>query len=192
MGALNTLKDHYQSDNGCDFSEAECKNKGYESTYFERECGQKMERRFLAHHKEFACAYRDYACEHCGYVDCYDAIAGTGKVRRTRPAFLGTAPAGNHYAMCENFPLECPNECGERGIKRKEMGTHLEECPLQPLDCPYKEAGCTHKALRKDMESHVEKSTQEHLMMVFKSFQKANEELKTHIEKLEKKKHMYW
>ena len=87
-----------------------------------------------------------------------------------------------------SFPLEYPNECGERDIKRKDMKTHLEVCPLQPLDCPYKDAGCTDKIDCEDMESHVEVSIEEHLRMVFQSFQgvmKSNRELKTHIEKLE-------
>ena len=43
VGALETLKDHHKSVNGCAYAEAECGNKGYESAYFERECGQKME-----------------------------------------------------------------------------------------------------------------------------------------------------
>ena len=190
VGALETLRDHQQSDNGCDYEEVECPNTGYEGACTGwsvgirlRECQKKMERRFLADHKDHECSYRDYTCEHCGEVDTYDVIAGSGRIRKTRPStwVWRSINTGNHYAKCDHFPLECPNKCGERDIKRKDMEAHLEVCPLQPLNCPYKEAGCTHKIPRKDMESHIKSSMEEHLMMVFKS----NVAQKAHIERLE-------
>ena len=76
------------------------------------------------------------------------------------------------------------------------MKGHCDICPLEPLDCPFKDAGCTDKIQRKDMEKHIESSTHHHLMMVFKSHQelmkanqelmKGNHELKTRVDKLEK------
>ena len=87
------------------------------------------------------------------------------------------------------------------------MKGHCDICPLEPLDCPFKDAGCTDKIKRKDMEKHIESNTHHHLMMVFKSHQKpnpdlmkaiqqlievnqelmkANQELKTRVEKLER------
>ena len=205
VGALGSLQNHRQSDNGCGYEEVECPNKGIEYSdtdglWHERKCGKKMERRYIRRHKEYKCSYREYMCEHCGCINTYDAIAGTGRKRKSRQRtadqslveqcflsammaglqvvnFRAPAPTGNHYAICDDFPLTCPNECGMRDIKRKEKGTHLEVCPLQTIDCPYKDAGCTHQVPRKDMESHIESSTQEHLLMVFKSFQ----ELKTRV-----------
>ena len=183
VGALETLRDHQQSDNGCQYEEVECPNTGYEGTELSK-CQKKMERRFIADHKDHECSYRDYTCEHCGQVDTYDAIAGNGIMRKARPStsmLQCHIPTGNHYATCDYFPLKCPNKCGERDIKRKYMEAHLEVCPLQPLDCPYKDAGCTHKLPHKDMESHIKSSMEKHLMMVFKS----NVAQKTHIKGVE-------
>ena len=178
VGELGNLLHHLQLDDGCCYEEVECPNLGYEQTYLSQ-CRKKFERRFIAHHKDHECSYRDYTCEYCGKEDTYDAIAGTGRISKTTPTFLeavkgllmGSAPTGNHYDICDHFPLKCPNECGESSIKRKEMETHLEVCPLQPLDCPYNDAGCTDKILREDMESHVKNGMEEQLMMVFQSFQ---------------------
>ena len=191
VGVLETLRNHQQSDNGCDYEEVECPNTGYEGicTGWSK-CPEAMERRFIGDHKDHECPYRDYTCEHCEYVDTYDAIAGTGRVRKTwLVSFMRLfRTTGKHYDTCDHFPEECPNECGERDIKRKDMETHFEVCPLQPIDCPYKDAGCTHKIPRKDMESHIKSSMKEHLMMVFKSniTQKAHiEKHQAHIERLE-------
>ena len=143
----------------------------------------------MAQHEDHKCSYRDYTCEHCGCIDTYDAIVGTGKVMKEKRIAFGvsvhaTHPPGNHYDRCTHIPLECPNKCGKREIKRKYMEAHLEVCPRQPLDCPYKDAGCTYKAPRKDMESHIQNSMEEHLLIVFKSHQElkvAHQELKARL-----------
>ena len=84
------------------------------------------------------------------------------------------------------------------------MKGHRDICPLESLDCPFKDVGCTDKIQRKDMEKHIENSTQCHLLMVFKSHQKlmkanqvllkdnqvltkANQDLERRVEKLEKR-----
>ena len=89
-------------------------------------------------------------CEYCGYVDTYDAIAGTGRVRNepTRATLQG-----NHYDVCAYRPLECPNECGGKNIKRMDMVAHRKSCPLEPLDCPFKSIGCKNIVRRKDMDN---------------------------------------
>ena len=93
----------------------------------------------------------------------------------------------NHYAECGHYPLPCPNECGVGNIKRKDMKTHCGICPLEPLNCPFKDAGCTDKIRCRDMENHIESSTQKHLLMVFKSHQdlaRKNKELSNELKKL--------
>ena len=181
VGPLGDLQDHHQSDDGCEYEEVQCLKSGYVLVggwWKEQKCKKKIERRLMDHH-EMECLYRDYICKYCGITDTYDAIAGTGKIMKEQHKGYGVRthnphcpqPPGNHYDKCTHFLLECPNKCGEKELKRKDMETHLEVCPLQPLDCLYKDAGCTYKALRKDMESHIHNSTQEHLFMVFRSLQ---------------------
>ena len=133
-----------------------------------------------------------YECEYCGLTDTFDAIAGSGEVtmKKSGGLVLMVVIGGrrkNHYAECNYYPLPCPNECGVRNIKRRDIEAHRGICPLEPLDCPFKDAGCTDKICRRDMENHIESSTQKHLLMVFKSHQdlaRKNDELSNQLKKL--------
>ena len=166
VGALGALQDHLQSDNGCDYVQLWCTH---------QQCQEMMIRKSLANHLMNECDFRDHSCDYCGFVESHAYFFGNP----------------SHYDECTHFPMECSNKCGKNNIRREDMAIHLMFCPLQPLDCPYKDSGCTRKIFRKDMESHIESSTQEHLLMVYKSFQevaRSNRQLKARIEKLEKKK----
>ena len=184
---LGTLKHHLESDNGCDYVMVTCSNIATLPTLWcgfstflgsNRSCGEVMERRHLIHHQKNECLYRQYRCQYCGYIDTYDAIAGSGRIRN-RDSKIGYG--GNHYSQCYEYPLKCPNECGAENIKRKNMETHRENCPMDPLDCPFQHVGCSAgKILRKDMDSHCKDNMQPHLLLVFQSNQalaQKNEEL---------------
>ena len=111
--------------------------------------------------------------EYCGLEDTYHAITGEcGK-------YPFCAVHDGHYESCRDFPLECPNECEEeKAIKRKDMDSHLEECLLQPVDCPFQEVGCTTHVVRKDLQAHVDSSDHHHLMLMMTAFKELKKELK--------------
>ena len=114
--------------------------------------------------------------EHCGFKDTFVAITG-----------IGSGNGRYHYARCDQYPLQCPNKCPERNIRRKDMKTHRNSCPLERLDCHFKGAGCTDKILRKDKENHEKSCVSIHLMMVLTSQQelaRQNEELRRRNEDL--------
>ena len=147
-------------------------------------CNKRMERILVrVHRKDCPYPYCDYKCDYCGLTDTFDAIAGSGKITKPKPApqfFRILYPS--HFSKCGEYPLECPNKCGGKGIKRKDMETHRNTCPLERIGCPFKDAGCTAKVARKEMEGHLETNTQKHLMSVFTSYQKLskqNQELYT-------------
>ena len=71
----------------------DCEFESYDDEMLEM-CRAKMERRRLREHQETECVYRMYTCEHCGYEDTYDAIAGSGRVRKEDSEVKGE---GNHY-----------------------------------------------------------------------------------------------
>ena len=190
VGELGALKGHLESDKGCGYEKVRCTNYGYRVARYKEQCEVTMERRALAAHVTNECMYRRYTCEYCGLTDTFDAIAGSGKVTMKKCevfAVFMSSQRKNHYAECGHYPLPCPNECGVGNIKRKDMKTHRGICPLEPLDCPFKDAGCTDNICRRDMENHIESSTQKHLLMVFKSHQdlaRKNEELSNQLKKL--------
>ena len=131
---------------------------------------------YIEDHKK-ECDFRPYQCEHCGHNATYLSMSGMGQ--------FGTLPPGpNHYDQCEQYPLQCPNKCGAENIKRKDMKTHRETCPLEPLNCPFQQVGCpVGKILRKDMDSHCKDNMQIHLLLVLQS----NKELACKNEELSHK-----
>ena len=64
-------------------------------------CRERMERQFVLGHLEKLCLRRRYTCEYCGHKASYDAIVGIGC-------------KSSHYNLCAQYPLDCPNGCGER------------------------------------------------------------------------------
>ena len=153
VGELGALKNHLESDNGCDYVMVTCSNTGYEVMQIRptlTRCGAAMERRLLTHHQKNLCLYRQYKCQYCGYIDTYDAIAGSGKKKNV---CLMIGYGGNHYSQCTEYPLICPNECGAENIKRKDMKIHREICPLEAIVCPF--TNHSFKILRRYLQTHT-------------------------------------
>ena len=69
--------------------------------------------------------------------------------------------------------MKCPRGCALlNGIKRKDLAKHAEICPLEMVQCPFIEAGCDTRALRKDLNAHMESNTQQHLMKMMTAYSK--------------------
>ena len=156
VGELGSLKHHLESDNGCDYVMVTCSNTAYNVMQIRRStlttCGAAMERRLLADHQKNECLYRQYKCQYCGYIDTYDAMTGSGKIKNRGSMIMY---GGNHYKQCIEYPLDCPNECGTENIKRKDMEEHKEICPLEAIVCPFSEfCNKDNIILRKDIEHH--------------------------------------
>ena len=74
--------------------------------------------------------------------------------------------AKSHSAECSLFPICCPNQCGTPNIQRRLLRSHLDQCPLHVVECPFSLAGCHHTMQRKDVELHAEENVQQHLMQL--------------------------
>ena len=153
VGEIGALSNHLKSDKGCEYVKVSCTNKG---------CRRRMKRRKLAIHVNTKCRERPYKCEHCGLRSTYSKITEN------------TWRCTSHYSVCAKFPLPCPNECGVSDIKREEIPVHHRSCPLELLDCPFKDSGCTTKIIRREMDVYMSTNIQQHNAMVY-------EQLKLHI-----------
>ena len=160
VGELGDLKKHIESENGCGYAMVRCYYSGH-NIYGSVKCSHRCQRQSLAEHQN-TCKWRRYKCEHCGEVDTYDAIAGGGDI-------VCEGRIVNHYYVCDQYPLECPNKCGEKTIKRCDIRSHRDECPLEPLPCPFKNVGCSPEIPRHDMDNHCQTNMQTHLLMMAKS-----------------------
>ncbi len=102
---------------------------------------------------------------------------------------------GEHIQTCPNVILACPNKCNEK-IMRKDIEEHRNECPLEKVDCPFKEAGCEVRLPRKDISEHETTSMQSHLRLnmtatanvntAMATVTRENNELKTSHDKLKR------
>ena len=155
VGELSSLPAHLNSDEGCGYIEVQCSNK----------CGVKLMRKELKVHLEQQCPLRKIKCQYCYYKDTYQIITS------------------QHYSECLQYPLPCPNKCGMAAIRRAEMANHRSKCELEPVECPFHEAGCTVRVVRRDFDVHMSKNQQNHLLVLLGTFQETKREL--HISKTE-------
>ena len=133
--------------NGCGFAKVICT----------QGCGKSILRKDMIQHCGEECSKRKTSCKYCGKVDHFETING------------------KHTTVCEECPVNCPRGCVHPwpGVfKRKDLAKHTEVCPLETVRCPFNEAGCDAKVLRKDLSAHMESSTQQHLMKLMTAYSK--------------------
>ena len=111
-------------------------------------CGQQVRKHAMKQHKLHECPKRDHTCEYCSYHDSRDIVME------------------QHLPVCHEFPVKCPNKCNVEGMKRKQLKAHVDECPLQEIECPFSSAGCTVKLPRNQMETHEDTAIHQHLRLV--------------------------
>ena len=122
-GKLGEYEQHLNRDpspesqlTGCQFVEVECMH----------ECGEWLERHHISTHQTEQCTGRPYSCQYCkDYDSTFEEVTEV------------------HYTECDDYPVNCPNNCQENPLKRQELESHLEnDCPLETIDCPFSYAGC--------------------------------------------------
>ena len=116
--------------------------------------------------------------ESCPFCDC--AVRGTKieqdltimtKLRLTVPVRCCMTGKGcdwqgeitqfwEHVSVCEAFPRPCPFECDPKVFMPKQvLNDHLrDKCPMKPVACEYKWAGCTEVCARREMPRHMQDS----------------------------------
>ena len=149
VGELSSLQTHLDSDKGCGYIAVQCSNK----------CGVKMKCKELKAHLGRQCSLRTIQCQYCNYEDTYQTITS------------------KHYGECPHYPLPCPNKCGTTGIRRADMDYHRSRCELEPVECPFHEAGCKVNVVRKEFDSHMSRNQQNHLLVLLGAYQETKREL---------------
>ena len=137
------------------------------------DCEEKIDRRHHTLHLERQCKFRSYVCEHCGYEDTYDAIAGSGQKRKKRDN------TSTIFDICVGLvgtpmPIVFLQLATGAGIysdygapfSKLELKNHFEECSNYPLECP-NQCGKT-DIKRKDMGTHRDSCKLEPLNCPFK------------------------
>ena len=110
---------------------------GYQLVQCGNNCGAEMERREVEKHKKDHCELRMYKCPYCWHWDTYKKVTS------------------EHFKECAGFPLDCPNNCGKKRIRRGDMSSHLRACPEELVRCRYQSLGCKVKLPRKHIKDHL-------------------------------------
>ena len=111
-------------------------------------CGEHVRSGAIKEHKHSQCRKRPSTCEHCSYYNARDIVTK------------------EHYPICEEFPVECPNKCQAEGLKRSQLQAHVDDCPLQVIACPFSIIGCTVQLPRREMETHTKQDVRQHFLVL--------------------------
>lgn len=132
----------------------------------------------LAKH-EASCSFRSIECAACGRKDiprvgkqahlqlCAERITACELCEKKMPI----RKLDEHLKKCPLATVYCPNHCllsPDRTtdvtlLRRKDVASHLKECPRQLVDCEFRDMGCSFRGYRNDMSKHMEKAMQAHL-----------------------------
>ena len=137
IGELKDLACHHKNSDGCKCVVVKCSN----------DCGMMLQRKKINKHLRLHCRLRNISCKHCHKVGVLQFIKG------------------DHKNECQKIPVCCPNRCGTGTILRENMKAHMEECPLEMIDCEYHNVGCEVRVVRKGRMRHEEANVNEHLQM---------------------------
>ena len=64
------------------------------------------------------------------------------------------------------------------------MANHRSRCELEPVECPFHEAGCTTRVVRREFDAHMSGSQQNHLLVLLGAFQETKRKLSESERKL--------
>ena len=177
-GELKNISTHLNKEKRegeCQYEEVKCR---YEK------CQERKQRRYLEDHEDEECPQRPFECQYC----------------RSKGTFLSITK--DHYEECWWYPVTCPNKCVSTNMPRGSVTAHINECPLEPVDCVFSWAGCNDKPLRKDVHVHtadtkhmtllavacgqLKKENEQIKQEMTKEKAKIKEEIKEEVEKLRK------
>ena len=136
--------------------------------YVERTCPFKFCRKTIKHtdfdrHLKL-CKYRREKCAYCGLDVSHSAV-------------------NLHHDECPEILIQCPHHCDQHQMKRKDLKEHLKICPLEVIECQYKDAGCVERVARKDMDLHILTNMEKHMVLL----QEQNRKLQDIVRKVNKR-----
>jgi len=124
------------------------------------ECNKSMQRRLMFAHSG-NCELRKVNCQYC----------------RMELKFNET---NDHNKICKEIPIECPNNCDEKNLVRKNLQQHQATCPNADIQCPYsnwdvdfvvsqefkQKCFCDARFQRSHLQDHLNKFMSQHLLIV--------------------------
>ena len=123
------------------------------------DCGEGVPRDSIQSHVANSCTRRSVSCAHCNIEGPLDFVTD------------------EHYKACPKVPLPCPNRCPVGKILREEVSGHIQECPLQVVECGFRNFGCNETVARKDFDSHMTTRQTRHLLLAMETISELSRQL---------------
>ena len=145
VGIMENLPNHLK--NECEKEKISCSNKknGCEEILTKDE--------YLSHLK--VCNYREVKCPY----NCDNKNIIYNKLEE-------------HYKICPNYTIACPQKCG-MSFMRKDLSIHINDiCKESYVDCLFKECGCQKKFKKNELQQHMAKDNNEHILMIVNTISK--------------------
>ena len=96
-------------------------------------CGKRSCQAVIKKHKTL-CINRLIGCDNCDYYNTFAIVTE------------------KHNPICLHSPVDCPNHCPVKGLKRSQLEQHFNECSHQLVNCP--KTGCSVWLSREEMGLH--------------------------------------
>ena len=106
---------------------------------------------------------------HCNVVNCGSSCEFAHQMCPNRRCDVRYSVRDHdmHQAECGYAVVECPRACGDPGVLRKELHSHMESsCPHRPAGCPFNELGCMASLMAVKVPHHLEECATAHLMQL--------------------------
>ena len=123
------------------------------------DCGELINRESIPSHLAESCTRRSAFCAYCNTEGPLDFITD------------------EHHKVCPKVLLSCPNRCPTGKVLRDELQGHLEECPLQSVQCEFNCFGCEEVLERKGLDSHMSSAQTRHLLLAMKRVSEMGQQL---------------
>ena len=109
-------------------------------------CGKRSCQAVIKKHRSLYCLNRPIGCDNCDYYNTFAIVTE------------------KHYPICLQSPVDCPNHCPVKGLKRSQLEQHFNECTHQLVNCS--ETGCSVWLPRGEIEVHKLHIRQHDLLLV--------------------------
>ena len=107
-------------------------------------CGKHSCQVAFKKHKILHCPNRPIKCKNCDYYNKFTIVTE------------------KHYPVCPQSPVDCPNHCSVKGLRRYQLEQHFNECSHQVVKCP--QTDCSVWLPRREMKLHKIHVKQHNLM----------------------------
>jgi hypothetical protein len=134
--------------NECEYQDIQCPNLGCQEIFIRQQLKEHL----------IKCDFRNEICNDCKLSFPFRHLE-------------------QHSTVCPKLKIKCSQGCGETILRENESEHFEHKCVKTEITCPFNTIGCDLKMLRGNLNEHLEKENQYHLLSFFEDFKKFRENI---------------